>query len=62
MMTNLDVVKLEFEVFVDGEAGVQADEAWKWKPLEGMDEEEISEKHIKKANALQELRDGGYAD
>ncbi|KAJ6470916.1 hypothetical protein C8R45DRAFT_1165535 [Mycena sanguinolenta] len=60
MIVNLDVGNLEFEEWVNEDAGEQEDGAWKWRSFEGgnTDEPVLAERR----KALQELRDGGYAD
>jgi hypothetical protein len=59
MIANLDIANMGFEDFVDEEAGEQADGAWRWQPFERGD---MSNGDIMREKALQELRDGGYAD
>ncbi|KAJ6603234.1 hypothetical protein DFH09DRAFT_1124027 [Mycena vulgaris] len=66
MITNLDIANMDFEDFVDEEAGKQEDGSWKWMsftPDEGRDEgEEPTEPEVKREKALKELREGGHAD
>ncbi|KAF8140946.1 hypothetical protein K438DRAFT_2030328 [Mycena galopus ATCC 62051] len=59
MIANLDIANMGFEDFVDEEAGEQADGAWRWQSFERGD---MSDGDIMREKALQELRDGGYAD
>ncbi|KAJ7675562.1 hypothetical protein B0H17DRAFT_1080689 [Mycena rosella] len=64
MMANLDVANMGFEEYVDEDAGKQEDGSWKWKsfPSDSKEGDAPSAGDIKRAKALQELRDGGYAD
>ncbi|KAJ7349897.1 hypothetical protein B0H14DRAFT_2868963 [Mycena olivaceomarginata] len=64
MIVNLNLANMDFEEFVDEDAGEQPDGAWKWQsfdPSEGAPEG-MAEEDIEREKALQELRNGGYAD
>ncbi|KAJ7832889.1 hypothetical protein B0H14DRAFT_3871842 [Mycena olivaceomarginata] len=64
MIVNLDIANMDFEDFVDEKAGVQEDGVWKWRSFDPSDRgtEDMTAEEIKREKALQELRDGGYAD
>ncbi|KAJ7755784.1 hypothetical protein B0H16DRAFT_1886098 [Mycena metata] len=64
MIVNLDMANMDFEDFVDEDAGEQEDGSWMWMsfPPSTKDTEEESEGEAKREVALKELRDGGYAD
>ncbi|KAF8149245.1 hypothetical protein K438DRAFT_1989008 [Mycena galopus ATCC 62051] len=65
MIVNLNIANMGFEDWVDEEAGEQEDGAWKWQSFEHTiddTEETVSPEVVKRQKALQELRDGGYAD
>ncbi|KAJ6453552.1 hypothetical protein C8R45DRAFT_1039045 [Mycena sanguinolenta] len=60
MVVNLDIGNMGFEEWVDEDAGAQEDGAWKWQSFE----QDTTDEAVlaKRRKALQELRDGGYAD
>ncbi|KAJ6471413.1 hypothetical protein C8R45DRAFT_874961 [Mycena sanguinolenta] len=60
MIVNLDIANMGFEDWVDEDAGEQEDGAWKWQSFEGATTDEAV--LAKRREALQKLRDGGYAD
>jgi hypothetical protein len=64
MMANLEIGNMDFEAFVDERAGEQEDGAWRWGSFEPRDRgtNDMTAGEIKREKALQELRDGGYAD
>ncbi|KAJ7349898.1 hypothetical protein DFH08DRAFT_1079173 [Mycena albidolilacea] len=64
MVVNLDIANMNFEDFVDEKAGVQEDGVWKWRSFDPSDRgtDDMTAEEIKREKALQELRDGGYAD
>ncbi|KAJ7034144.1 hypothetical protein C8F04DRAFT_1260146 [Mycena alexandri] len=64
MICNLDIANMNFEEYVDEGAGEQEDGSWKWMSFDAStkDTEEESAEEVKRAAALKELRDGGYAD
>ncbi|KAJ7681365.1 hypothetical protein B0H17DRAFT_65454 [Mycena rosella] len=64
MIKNLHVGKVEFEDWVDEDAGMQDDGSWRWKsfPPYSQEGDAPSVEDIKRVKALQELRDGGHVD
>ncbi|KAF8215110.1 hypothetical protein K438DRAFT_2008567 [Mycena galopus ATCC 62051] len=62
---NLDVANMQFEDFVDVEAGEQADGSWRWEsciPDTKGEEIILSAAEEKRENALRALRDSGFVD
>ncbi|KAF7343216.1 hypothetical protein MVEN_01752900 [Mycena venus] len=64
MIVNLDIANMGFEEYVDEEAGVQEDGAWRWQSFSSGadDNDDMTDEDIKREKALQELRDGGHVD
>ncbi|KAJ7784205.1 hypothetical protein B0H16DRAFT_1657921 [Mycena metata] len=64
IICNLDIANMDFEDFVDVNAGEQEDGSWKWMSFDPSteDNEEETAEEAKRGAALKELRDGGYAD
>ncbi|KAJ7141584.1 hypothetical protein C8R46DRAFT_1013442 [Mycena filopes] len=64
MSVNLEIANMDFEDFVDEDAGEQEDGSWKWMSFdaESGDDDGDDEVEVKRAKALKELRDGEHAD
>ncbi|KAJ6470991.1 hypothetical protein C8R45DRAFT_1015119 [Mycena sanguinolenta] len=60
MIVNLHVGNMEFDEWVHEDVGEQEDGAWRWRSFEGDNTNEAV--LAERQKALQELRDGGYAD
>ncbi|KAF7296245.1 hypothetical protein HMN09_01093600 [Mycena chlorophos] len=58
MLSNLDIANMDFEDFVDEDAGAEADGTWKFT----MDEEESTKVGEKRKKVEDELRAGGYIE
>nr|GAT55686.1 predicted protein [Mycena chlorophos] len=58
MLSNLDIANMDFEDFVDEDAGAEADGTWKFT----MDDEESPEVAEKRKKVEDELRAGGYIE
>ncbi|KAJ7150466.1 hypothetical protein C8R43DRAFT_1236192 [Mycena crocata] len=63
MITNLDIANMGFEEFVDEDAGQEEDGSWRWRSMGRTGTgEELPQEMVKRAAALQALRDAGHAD
>ncbi|KAF8205973.1 hypothetical protein K438DRAFT_1756705 [Mycena galopus ATCC 62051] len=65
MVVNLDLANMDFEEWVDEDAGKQEDGAWRWRSFpsgEGETGDGTDPVEIKRAKALQDLKDGGHVE
>ncbi|KAJ6493740.1 hypothetical protein C8R47DRAFT_1119488 [Mycena vitilis] len=64
MVSSLEMGDTHFTDWVEGAAGVQEDGAWRWTSWrpDKDDSEEPLQHELKRQNAMQELRLGGYVD
>ncbi len=63
MYCNLDIANMDFEDWVDEEAGVQRDGAYLWVgPFPGDDDKTSADTEVKREATLKALRDLGHVD
>ncbi|CAK5274400.1 unnamed protein product [Mycena citricolor] len=62
MIVNLDIANMDFEEYVDEEAGLQDDGTYNWQSFDSEDEhsEEPPEWQLARDAAFEELRQGGF--